>query len=156
MGMLGQNNTLKYHGQPNIGSFDNNGGFAPPWPDWGTFGNPGLIYQETDTNVVRTIYYYDNYLQSIASGAMENTTGFTKPDSIYLTAKPSWWGTLPWPPEYSAKNNATHTWNTNTLQTVSLMPAQVRYFALGSYVPGVTQGSVVRGNTKVNGNTKIK
>lgn len=84
-------------GQPNIGNGDSDG-FAPPWEDWEVpTGVAG--FQELDTNVLATLvrlgnynYYDDEIPASESLGELE------MPDSLYRTNKPTFFGTLTWPP----------------------------------------------------------
>jgi hypothetical protein len=112
-------------GQPNLGNGDDNGSDAPPWADWGTW--PGASgFQEEDTNVLATTIRavnYDFFTDSIPT-AQQNTNSI--PDSLYRAAKPSWFGSLTWPPFTSTNVNAAMDY-TNTVY----IPAQ-QVFLTGS------------------------
>ena len=84
-------------GQPNIGN-GSSSGTAPPWADWGSYPGPGG-FQELDLGVEATLIRKGNYNYfAKAIPASESLGGDALPNSLYLTAKPAWFGNLNWPP----------------------------------------------------------
>lgn len=81
-------------GQPNMGNSESTG-TAPPWADWGKQTGPGS-FQELDTGVKADLVRKGNY--SYHNSTQESLGGDALPDSLYLTAKPSFFGSLAWPP----------------------------------------------------------
>jgi pectate lyase-like protein len=84
-------------GQPNIGNAISSG-MAPPWAHWGTSAGPGG-FQELDLGVQATLVRKGNYNyfdKAIPAG--ESLGSDPLPNSLYLTAKPGWFGNLAWPP----------------------------------------------------------
>lgn len=85
-------------GQPNMGN-SSYSGFAPPWAQWGQEGLGPGDWQELDTNVLATTTRkgnYDFFNQAIPANQSLGTNSL--PPSLYLSAKPAWFGSLSWPP----------------------------------------------------------
>ena len=97
-------------GLPNIGNGGYNGKWVQPskgiyWADWralrtaaqGAGPGPGG-FQEIDMDVKATTLLRGNYNYCDKGvRASESLHGMTLPKSLYLTAKPSWFGKLSWP-----------------------------------------------------------
>jgi len=90
--------TWAWLGYGNYGT--SSSGTAPPWAQWGTGPGSGG-FQERDTGVSATLiskgnrWTFDNSTNSLGGDTLVN--------SFYLTAKPSWFGNLAWPPIDPAK-----------------------------------------------------
>jgi len=76
---------------------------APPWPDtpytvW-RIGYWNQDWNTLDPMVVATVIRDGNYDYVTSSVHWHQTPGFagTLPDSLYLTAKPAFFGAAPWP-----------------------------------------------------------
>ena len=83
-------------GQPNIGNGVSSG-TAPAWADWGSAPGPGG-FQELDLGVQATLLRKGNYNYfDKAIPPAESLGGETLPASLYLAAKPAWFGNLAWP-----------------------------------------------------------
>lgn len=92
----GQGNGFIYQfGYPNMGD-DEYRGTVPP-KSWDNTGPGGS--QHRDLAVRRTMLFHANY-DTVTRGMVYDPaiTDRTIPDSLYLTAKPAWFGTCPWPP----------------------------------------------------------
>jgi hypothetical protein len=50
-----------------------------------------------ETSLIYNSYTYSNTTTNCTSGGSSSTCIVTDPPSYYLAAKPSWWGSLPWP-----------------------------------------------------------
>jgi chitodextrinase len=112
-------------GNPNMGN-SSYAGFAPPWADWGTSPGPAG-FQEKDTNVMLTLNRQGNYnYYNKAIPATEALGSNVLPASLYLAAKPVWFGNLAWPPFDP----------TNPNPTLDAIPAGYRYVH-GVDPPGV-------------------
>jgi hypothetical protein len=87
--------------------------------------NPSpLGFQEMDTDVVRTTLFKANYSYTSDSiPSVESIGSDTLADSWYLSAKPSWFGSMTWPP-FDPFNPPTAP-NTTS---VMYIPAQYRYY----------------------------
>lgn len=102
------------YGGPNIGNGYSDG-YGPPWADWRAMltnapgSGPGPSgFQELDTNVAPSTIAFANYYFCTNGIPPEEAAGaITIPPSLYLTAKPTWWNTSPWPPFNSANVTAT-------------------------------------------------
>ena len=88
-------------------------------------------FQERDLDTVTTAIMKGNYLASASGGGSiltnEALGGETLPSSMYLSAKPSWFGTLAWPPFNPSSPNLSY----------AAIPAGYRYLN-GTEAPGVT------------------
>lgn len=112
-------------GYPNIGNLTFSG-HAPNWAAWQAALDGTTNYQEFDDNVLPSTQQTHNWF--VSTGAYDNTPADAIPDSLYLSSKPAWWGgiTYPFGPQRAV------TWSTNTLATVTLIPAQARYYGLAT------------------------
>jgi hypothetical protein len=109
------------------------GGSGTPLPATGTAltlftGPPG--YQELDLDVQGTVIDKGNYLYGTtgAAGSMSSLGGDTLPASLFLVSKPSWFGSLAWPPFDPANPNAS---------SYAAIPAGYRFANNGAEAPGV-------------------
>ncbi|MEO8637464.1 MAG: LamG-like jellyroll fold domain-containing protein [Candidatus Taylorbacteria bacterium] len=108
------------------------GGYLDPLPAQGTA--IGLWprsegFQELDMDVGLTFIRKQNYIFGKGIPANEALTGGqTLPNSLYLSSKPAWFGSLSWPP-YSP---------TNAAQTADNIPAGYRFNHPGQEAPGVS------------------
>ena len=66
------------------------------WKDWGTSPGPGG-FQELDLDVRRTTIVKGNFNWKHARVPAAEAVD-SLPKSLYLKAKPAWWGELAWPP----------------------------------------------------------
>ena len=97
-------------GNPNMGNGDHTGTAQPSagdwWTDWPAMlaspmgGGPGPGgFQELDLDVEATTFLKGNFnyaTNGVPAG--ESLGGVTLPRSLYLKAKPAWFGGLSWPP----------------------------------------------------------
>ena len=112
-------------GDPNIGNWGNDGTNAPPWPDWPAMlsaapgAGPGqYVWQEVDTNVFPNTLMQANYFY-FTNGVNTPLTGGTNlQNSLYLAAKPSFFGNLTYPPFDISNTNV----------NLKAIPAGYRYF----------------------------
>ena len=139
-------------GTPNMGNPFDNGLDAPPWADWGTqasLGNEGAnAFQEFDTQVEPTTILKGNYLFRTDNIPPAQALGAdTLPNSYYLTAKPTWFGNLAWPPvdplasdidDYDDINNGP---GTKTIADISVKIPAGYYYINGVY-PAVGEPDV--------------
>lgn len=88
----------------------------------GFFGNYGGAVNQ-DPLTITTLLREGNY--DYASGSNRwDTSPQTIPTSLYLSSKPAWWGTTPWPPIGS-----------DLTPMNSMIPAQMRFFGLTNNPP---------------------
>jgi len=87
-------------GFPNIGNASYTGTLGPTNPpDYHALSNNLEDCQQLDRNVKATILRHGNWDAVNNDVVWDNRiSDHTIPNSLYLTAKPSWWGELPWPP----------------------------------------------------------
>jgi hypothetical protein len=87
-------------GFPNIGNASYTDTFGPTDPpDYHALPNTLDGCQQLDRNVKATILRHGNWDAANKRVGWDNKiSDHTIPNSLYLTAKPSWWGELPWPP----------------------------------------------------------
>jgi hypothetical protein len=88
-------------GYPNIGNLDYTGTAEPStgdnWASWGTYPGPSG-FQERDLDVANTLIRKGNYNYANNAIPAGEATADTIPNSYYLSSKPSWFGSLTWPP----------------------------------------------------------
>jgi hypothetical protein len=89
----------------------------PPTAIW-TLGDMDISPQGYDPNVEAKAIRDGNYDFLTNSQHWHNTPGkFAMPNSLYLTSKPAFFGSNPWP------------WTDPTTGTISTLPAKARYDA---------------------------
>lgn len=86
-------------------------------------------FQELDLDVASSLLLRGNWYKggSYRAGFDEGLHGYSLPSSLYLDSKPSWFGTLAWPPFNPSSPNT----------DVKAIPAGYRYIN-GTEAPGVT------------------
>lgn len=123
-------------GFPNIGNASHNGKFIGPTtpPDYHTLPNTLEGCQQLDRNVRTTILRHGNFDYVNNTVVWDPATpDHAIPNSLYLTARPSWWGDeLPWPPI-----------GPDLTPMVSQIPAEQR-FANGMPTPAPTPGTTLQ------------
>jgi hypothetical protein len=96
------NNPIYALGYPNIGNHSYTGTFGPTNPPDYSAKGPNLTDPENQTldlNVSATILRHGNFDYFNNSTIWDPTiTDHRIPNSLYLSGKPSWWGSLAWPP----------------------------------------------------------
>ena len=87
-------------GFPNIGNASYTGTLGPTNPpDYHALSSNLEDCQQLDHNVKATILRHGNWDAANKHVVWDNRiSDHTIPNSLYLPAKPSWWGELPWPP----------------------------------------------------------
>jgi hypothetical protein len=87
-------------GFPNIGNVSYTETFAATdHPDYSGLPNTLDGCQQLDRNVKGTILRHGNWDAANKHVVWDDMiSDHTIPNSLYLTAKPPWWGELPWPP----------------------------------------------------------
>jgi hypothetical protein len=121
LGKTGATVGIYSFGNPNMGNGNSTGTVQPSkgtyWADWGTSPGPSG-FQELDLDVQASAIVIGNW-NSVANGipATESLGSNTLPNSLYLTAKPAWFGNLTWPAFNPAAPN----------QNYDAIPAGYRY-----------------------------
>ena len=120
-------------GFPNIGNVSYKEKFgATNRPDYSGLPNTLEDCQQLDRNVKATILRHGNWDAVNKDVVWDNRiSDHTIPNSLYLTAKPSWWGDLPWPPIGPDRTPMT-----------GQIPAQQR-FASGMTMPAPTSDMIL-------------
>ena len=101
-------------------------------------------FQEQDLDTEATTIKVHNYMSSLTTGAVADSTADTLPASLAYTAKPAWFGSLTWPPV----NPDSPTFS------VEIIPAGYRYINDASPPPSST-AVTVSGNATVGGTLSI-
>ena len=110
-------------GYPNVGNNTYTAG-----NDWRLAASPGW-----DTNVIPKTFLHGNYdYQSLSTNWDAGVADHSLPVSFLYATKPSWWGTLAWPPIGS-----------DLTPMVNLIPAHARYL-------GISYNSQIRSATTLN------
>ena len=103
-------------------------------------------YQQRDLDVRASFTEVHQYISNAAgTGAIENSTVDTLPDSLSYTAKPAWFGSLTWPPVNP---------NSPTF-SLEIIPAGYRYVNDSAPAPDPSGPTITTGSLSIGGTLSI-
>ncbi len=139
-------NVIGQAGQSNPGGFIYQSSFPwneDPWPMWKLGYNPNDWSQAADAKVLSTVLRHGNYDYATAAITWDpSISQHSMPDSLYLTAKPAFFGSQAWP------------WVTPEGPTlVASLPARQRFDAIQGLGGATGGGSGASGGSASAGST---